>query len=132
MCFACHDGQGNYVLDKRGNNARDEKGRWEFGGGGLELFDTVEETLKKEIKEEYCTDVLSYEFLGYRDIHRVDNDKNTHWVTLDFRVLVDKDKVKNGEPHKLDVVEWFKLDVLPQPAHSQLIAFVEKYKDKLV
>lgn len=64
VCYLCHDGQGNVLLNKRGLKARDEQGRWDFGGGGLEFGDTIEATLKKEISEEYCTDVLDFDFMG--------------------------------------------------------------------
>lgn len=131
VVYFCHDGSGNVLLSKRGENSRDEKGTWDPGGGGLEFLDTVENTLRKEILEEYCTDVLEYEFLGYRDVHRINNGKKTHWIALDFKVLVDRDKVKNGEPHKLDAVEWFRVNELPQPLHSQFPTFLEKYKSKL-
>lgn len=131
VVYFCHDGKGNVLLAKRSEKARDEKGRWDIGGGGIELNDTVLNTLKKEIAEEYCTDVLDYEFLGYRDVHRECNGKNTHWIALDFKVFVDRKKAKNGEPHKFDAVEWFTLKNLPTPVHSQLPTFLEKYKDKL-
>ena len=132
VVYFCHDGKGNVLLSKRGKNARDEHGTWDPGGGGVELGDTVENTLRKEIAEEYCTDVLDYEFLGYRDILRKQNGKDTHWIAIEFKVLVDRAKVKNGEPHKLDAVEWFTLQNLPSPLHSQFPNFLEKYKDKLL
>ena len=131
VVYFCHDGNGNVVMGKRSNQARDEKGNWDIGGGGLEVEDTVEETLRKEIKEEYGTDVISFEFLGYRDVIRKQNDKQSHWVALDFKVLVDPAKVVNGEPHKFDEVKWFTLQNLPSPMHSQLPLFLEKYKGKL-
>ena len=131
VVYLSHDGKGNILLNKRGVNARDEHGTWDPGGGGLEFDDTVENTLRKEIKEEYCTDVLDYEFLGYRDIHREHNGKRTHWIALDFKVLVDRAKAKNGEPHKFDDVQWFRIDDLPSPLHSQFPKFLENYRDKL-
>lgn len=131
VSYFCHDGQGNFVMAKRGVNCRDEHGTWDPGGGGLEFGDTVENTLRKEIKEEYCTDILEFEFLGYRDAHRVHNGEKTHWIALDFKVLVDKDKVANGEPHKFDEVSWFRLDNLPTPLHSMLPAYLAKYGTKL-
>ena len=131
VVYFCYDDKGNVLFGKRSKNSRDEQGRWDIGGGGIEFNDTVENTLRKEIKEEYCTDVLDYEFLGYRDVKRKHDGKITHWTALDFKVLVDKDKAKNGEPHKFEAVEWFTLKNLPDPIHSQLPNFLEKYKDKL-
>ena len=85
---------------------------------GGEFGDTVENTLRKEIKEEYGTDILDFEFLGYQDVHREYKGKKTHWVALCFKVLVEREKVKNGEPHKFDEVKWFKLKDFPKPLHS--------------
>ena len=131
VVYFCHDGNGNFLLNKRGVNCRDEHGTWDPGGGGIEFSDTVENSLRKEIKEEYCTNVIEYEFLGFRDVHREHNGKKTHWIALDFRVLVDRNKVSNGEPHKFDSVEWFTLDKLPSPLHSQFPNFLNLYKNKL-
>jgi ADP-ribose pyrophosphatase YjhB (NUDIX family) len=127
----CHDGKGNFLMNKRSNNCRDEHGCWDNGGGSLDFGYTVEETLEKEVKEEYCSEIISYDFLGYRDVHRKHNGKETHWLALDFKVLVDPNKVANGEPHKFEEIGWFTLDTLPNPLHSQLPDFFEKYKDKL-
>lgn len=118
-------------MAKRSKKARDENGRWDTGGGGLDFDISVEETLRKEIKEEYCTDVLEQEFLGFRDVFRTHKGHQTHWVTLDFKILVDAKKVKIGEPELFTDLQWFRLDKLPNDLHSQLPAFIEKYKDKL-
>jgi 8-oxo-dGTP diphosphatase len=131
IVYFCHDGKGNFVMSKRGKNSRDEQGRWDIGGGGLEFGDTVENTIRKEIKEEYCTEVISYEFLGYRDVHRMRDGKKDHWVALDFKVLIDPKKVKNGEPHKFDDVQLFRFETMPNPVHSQFPKFLELYKRKL-
>jgi len=132
VCYLCHDGQGNILFNKRGANARDEQGKWDVGGGGLEFGDTVEETLKKEIKEEYCVDVMNFEFLGYRDLLRELNGKKTHWLTLDFIVLLNRELVKNGEPHKFDEVGWFSPNKLPSPLHPGAIKLLENNKEKIL
>lgn len=131
VVFLCTDGEGNYLFLKRSQNCRDEKGMWDCGGGGIDFGDTAEETLIREIKEEYCCDIISYEFLGYRDVHRVIDNKKSHWVALDFKVIVDKNQAKNGEPHKFEKIDWFTLDNLPSPIHSQLKYTIDKYRDKL-
>jgi len=65
VVYFCHDGKGNFLLSKRSKNCRDEHNTWDPGGGGLEFGDTVEKTLKREIKEEYCAEILLSEFLGF-------------------------------------------------------------------
>ena len=131
VVYFCHDGHGKFVMAKRSANARDERGRWDIGGGGVDFGDTVEHTLRKEIMEEYCADVLDFEFLGYRDVHREHDGAPTHWIALDFKVLVDPAKVKIGEPHKFDDIGWFTLDTLPENTHSQFPKFLELYIGKL-
>lgn len=131
VVYFCHDGDGHVLLAKRSANSRDEIGRWDIGGGAIEFNESVEETVRKEIKEEYSTDVKEIEFLGFRDVHRMSGDSPTHWIALDFKVLVDKDMARIGEPHKFDDLAWFTLDTLPSPVHSQLPTFLEKYKKHL-
>ena len=131
IVFFCKDRYGNFLMNKRSENCRDEKGRWDIGAGALKIHEKIEEALEREIKEEYGTSIINYEFLGYRDVHRKDNQKRTHWVALDFKVLVDSNIVKNGEPDKFDEIGWFRLDNIPFPVHSQLPHFLEIYKNKL-
>ena len=131
VVYFCHDGKGRFVMAKRSEHARDEQGRWDIGGGGVELHDAVADTLRKEIKEEYCTDVVSHEFLGFMDVHREHDGKNTHWIALCFKALVDPAKVAIGEPHKFDELGWFTLDSLPDNLHSQLPHFLNLYATKL-
>ena len=131
VSYICHDGKGRIVLNKRGKNSRDEQGRWDCGGGGLDFGTTVEETLRKEIKEEYGADVISFEFLGYRDVFRELDGKKTHWLAIDFMVLVHSLQVMNAEPHKFDAVEWFAPDALPAPLHFGFSQMLEKYSKKI-
>ena|SRR3989338_10506562 len=133
VVFFCHDGKGNFILGKRTKNTRDEHGRWDPGGGAVELGETIEGAFKREVREEYGTNVLDFEFLGLRDVHRVDEKGNkTHWIAFDFKVLIDKKKVKNGIPDDHEEIGWFRLDNLPSPVHSQLQNFLKKYRKKLI
>ena len=121
-------------MAKRSQNARDEKGKWDIGGGAMEFDETVEQTLRKEIKEEYNVDVLSFEFLGYRDVHRSHDGQKSHWIALDFKVLVDPTNAKINEPHKFEDLKWCPIsEMIRDPAlvHSQLPGFLEKYRKRL-
>jgi len=130
--YLVHDGKGNFLLNKRSVNCRDEHGTWDFGGGGLDFGLSVEEVMLKELKEEYCVEPISYEFLGYEDLFREINGAKTHWISIDFLVLVNPNKVKNGEPHKFDELKWFRLDALPSQLHSSIPGILKKFKDKLI
>lgn len=132
IVYFCHDGSNRFLLNKRSKLCRDEQGKWDVGGGSLEFGDDVEKRLKQEILEEYCTKVISYELLGFRDVHRVVEGQSTHWLALDFKVWVNPDTVANGEPHKFDEIGWFSLDSLPSPLHSQLYKSIRKYKSRLI
>jgi len=133
IVFCCHDGRGRFVMARRSENSRDEPGIWDIGGGGLRFDEAVEDCLRREVREEYCCEVLDYEFLGFRDAHRVHNGVKTHWVSLDHLVLVGPSQVSIGEEHKLEELGWFTLDNKPveSESHSQLPVFWAKHEEKL-
>jgi len=131
VVYFCHDTEGNILFSKRTANCRDEHEKWDIGGGGLRFGEKIEEALRREIKEEYGTEVIDYSFLGNREVLREQEGRRTHWISFDFKVLIDKSKVKNMEPHKHEKIEWFRWNNFPTPLHSQLPFFLEKYKDKL-
>ncbi len=131
VSYLCHDGQGNFVMNKRSINCRDEHGAWDFGGGGVDFGDTIEQTLLKEVKEEYCVEPSSYEFMGYFDIFRTHNNKKTHWLSMIFLVEVNRDEVQNGEPHKFEEIKWVRLDSLPTPLHTAWQYVLPKIIDKI-
>lgn len=121
-CFICYDSQGRIFMAKRSSQARDEQGRWDIGGGGLDWGLTAEANVVKEIQEEYSATPSSVEFLGYRDVFRTLPDgTSTHWLALDFAALVSPEDVVINEPDKFDDSGWFTLGTLPSPLHSQII-----------
>jgi len=48
-----------------------------------------------------------------------------------FIVQVDPTKVTIGEPHKIDRIDWFTLDHLPENLHSQLPKTIEMHLLKI-
>lgn len=133
VVFLCHDGRGNIVMNRRSINTRDEHGKWDIGGGGLKLGEKIEDCLAREIKEEYCADIIHHEFMGYRDVHRTHDSKPTHWIALDFLVHINRSQVAIGDPHKMDEIAWFSLDNLPpdEERHSQAPHFWELYEPQI-
>ncbi len=117
--FFCHDGKGNLLLSKRSKNCRDEIGRWDVGGGSMEFGEDFEEAARREIKEEYCTDVLDMKFVKHQNVIRQEEGSpRTHWICFLFLAHVNPKKVKNGDPLKIDDIGWFHPTKLPNPMHS--------------
>jgi 8-oxo-dGTP diphosphatase len=133
VCHLLHDGHGKYATHWRTSAARDEHERWDIGGGGVKFNESIIDAVKRELKEEYCADALDIHFLGWRDVFRNQDGKDTHWVTFDFKVDVDPAKVELGEPHKARDLRWVTIDEMLalDPQHSQLGVFLKKYKEKL-
>lgn len=128
VVYICHDGKGNILMNKRTGNCRDEHGCWDCGGGGVEFGETLHEALTRELQEEYLADALDYELLGHRELFREHQGLRTHWVTFDFKVLVDPERIGIGEPHMMSEIGWFTMDNLPNPLHSQVPSTFAMYK----
>lgn len=99
--FYCHDGKGNLLLHKRSNKCRDEIGNWDTGGGSMEHGETFEQAVRREVKEEYCVDIIDLKHLGVNNVIRKNGKQKTHWVAVLFAAQVDPKKVKIGEPEKM-------------------------------
>lgn len=121
MCaFYCHDGRGNILMHKRSQKCRDEQGRWDGGGGSMEFGETFEETVRREIREEYGVAVKKLQQIGAFNVLRKNGEKETHWVKVLFVALINPKGVKIGEPEKMDEIGWFSMDKLPKPLHSSM------------
>ncbi|MBI2483949.1 NUDIX domain-containing protein [Candidatus Uhrbacteria bacterium] len=88
----------------------------------------LEDALRREVKEEYCVDILEYQYLGFREVHRVKEGKPTHWIVFDYRVRIDPTLCAIGDPEKMEDITWCAPDALPSPMHSQWPDFFSRYK----
>src|SRR5512139_2254841 len=112
--FWCYNNDGQIFLAKRSKNARDEHGRWDPGAGGLKHGQTLEENVRRELKEEYDVEPFELNFIGYRDVFReLEDGTPTHWLAMDFAARVDPSDLRINEPHMFDDFGWFTLDELP-------------------
>lgn len=116
--FYCHDGNGHVLLHKRSQHCRDEQGKWDCGGGAMRFGESFEETVRREVGEEYGVEPREIVYVKSRSIVRDLGDKQSHWIANLHLVLVDRDKVTIGEPEKIDEIGWFPFDKLPEPLHS--------------
>ncbi len=116
--FYCNDGKGNFLLHKRSGSCRDEKGKWDFGGGRLEFGESPEESVLREAKEEYgVKGVIQEQLPAYSELI-VHDGKRAHWLVVPFFIKMDIRKAKIMEPEKASEIGIFALDNLPKPLHT--------------
>jgi 8-oxo-dGTP diphosphatase len=130
--FLCYDKDGEFVMAKRSQNARDEQGTWDQGAGGLKHGSSLEDNVRREVLEEYGATPQQIHYIGFDENFRVlEDDTPTHWISFHFAVLVDREEVRNNEPESFDDIGWFTLGSLPVPLHSLQKPFFEKYAQEI-
>lgn len=120
--FYCHNKKGEWLLHKRSAACRDEKGKWDSGGGKLEFGLTLEANVLKEIQEEYgCKAVIEEMLPAITLIRKTTDGLPTHWIVIPFVLLIPEEeekKVQIGDKEKMEQLGWYALGALPQPLHS--------------
>lgn len=116
-------------MHKRSEKCRDEQGRWDYGGGKLEFGQELEESVLREVQEEYgCRGEIQEQLLPHSILREL-NGVLTHWLAIPFFIKVNLEKVTNNEPDKILEIGFFTLDNLPQPLHSGAKKTMEKYQN---
>lgn len=100
--------KGEIFITKRGKKAKNEIGKWEIPGGGVEFGETLQNALKREIKEENDIQIEIIELLGVYD-HIIPDEKQ-HWVSPTFICRLVKGIPKILEPEKCDEIGLFTLE----------------------
>lgn len=120
--FYCHDGNGRWLLHRRSDKCRDEKGVWDSGGGKLEFGLTLEENVLKEIKEEYgCSATIQRQLPAITLLRQSPEGSKTHWIIVPFILIIpahEIEKVIIGDKEKMGEIGWFSFENLPHPLHS--------------
>ncbi len=106
--------KGELLMLKRGPASKNERGRWEVPGGGVDFGETQAQAVVREMKEELGVDiVVEHQLLAFDQFLP---EEGQHWVATPFIVRLKKGQTpKIIEPHKHVAMGWFPLDKLPEP-----------------
>lgn len=119
-------------LALRGQKAKNERGLWETPGGGAEFGETMEQTVVREMKEEYGFRIDPLEVFYVYD--HILHEEGQHWVAITFLCKVKVGKPKILEVGKCDAIGWFSIaeaEKLPlaQTAQHDIEELKKRYPD---
>ncbi len=93
-------------------NKSPEKGYWSIPGGRVELFEKIEDTIKREVMEETGVQVEVVDLLGICN-HIVENE-HVHWVSPSYLCKIIKGIPEIKEPKNHLDLKWFNINNLPE------------------
>lgn len=113
------------LLLKRTSKTRNQAGFWMQPGGGVEFGERVEDSVKREIKEELGIDIEILRFLSFTE--GIMPEEKQHWVALSFLGKIIGGEVQNLEPEKHEEIKWFSLNNLPEPLAQNTKDSIKEY-----
>ncbi|HEX2908600.1 MAG TPA: NUDIX domain-containing protein [Phototrophicaceae bacterium] len=102
---------GQVFLARRGPQAKNERGLWEFPGGGVEFGETLAAALQREIFEEYGIQIMVGDLLDVVD--HILPDEGQHWVSPTFICRIESGAPVIREPGKCTEIGWFDPHTMP-------------------
>jgi 8-oxo-dGTP diphosphatase len=106
------ESSGKIFLAKRGPNAKNERGLWEFPGGSVEYGEKLADALRREMLEEFGVNIEVGELLDVVDHILV--SEGQHWVSPTFicRIIYGIPEIR--EPGKCSEIGWFTPASVPE------------------
>lgn len=113
-------------------NRNPEKDKWSIPGGKVDLYEKLEETVIREIKEEVNLDVAVTRFLCMAET--INPKKEEHWVSVIYETAIIGGEAANMEQGgAIQEIRWFPIDQLPanlacfaEPAFEALAGMTDK------
>lgn len=106
------DNQGRLFMARRGPQARNEQGLWEFPGGSVEFGERLADALKREMREEYGIEIAVGNLLDVVD--HILPAEGQHWVSPTFICRIISGMPIIREPGKCTEIAWFAPDAMPE------------------
>ena len=97
---------------------------WSLPGGHMEFFEEINETAKREVKEETSLNICNIQTVGFTNDIFMDETK--HYITLFVKADYESGVLRRMEPDKCLEWKWFDTDNLPQPLFLPLQNFINE------
>ncbi len=96
-----------------------EAGAWSLPGGKIDLYETVQAAVEREVLEELGIVIKAEDLLCI--MNHIDPDAHVHWVAPVFLVTDYEGAPRLCEPGKHAALGWFELDDLPSPLARSVV-----------
>ena len=108
---------------------RADTGGWGLPGGYMEYGESIEQTLKREFKEDAGFEILDCKFLKNFDqeFFKYPNGDQTQVLTPFYLVTKVKEGTPQFDPHETKAVDFFDFDDLPEiyfDSHKRILAYL--------
>ncbi len=126
-------GCGAFILNEKKElllqlrNKAPEKEYWSIPGGKVEMFETFEDAVKREIKEEVGVEIEVGELIGICD--HIIKAEEKHWVSPSYLCRIVNGEPRIMEPTKHLDMQWFALDQLPEKLTITTQFAIQKYQE---
>ena len=124
------DERGRLFLARRGPEAKNERGLWEFPGGSVELGETLACALQREMREEYGIEIAVGDLLDVVD--HILPDEGQHWVSPTYVCTIVSGQPTIREADKCTEIGWFAPDKVPNELTQVTQANLAHYRMRLV
>lgn len=118
--------KGNKILlgKRKGSHG---SGEFALPGGHLEMHESFEDCVQRELDEEVGTDVKvkRIDFLCVTNMRKY---HPKHYADIGMLAEWQSGKPKVMEPHKVSDWQWYDLDDLPSPIFGGLQNYIEAYR----
>ncbi len=102
--------QKKILLGKRKNSFR--AGTWGIPGGRVGITESIEDAMKRELREETGVKPIQYKYLGV--VREYQKENNGPFIFFIFKCTKYAGDIKNMEPDKCEGWVWHDLNKLPK------------------
>ncbi|OIM25849.1 ADP-ribose pyrophosphatase [Oenococcus oeni] len=109
---------------------RADTGGWGLPGGYMEYGESIEQTLKREFKEDAGLEIIDYKFLKNFDqeFFKYPNGDQTQVLTPFYLVTKVKEGKPQFDPHETSRVDFFDFNDLPEihfASHKRILTYLQ-------
>ena len=121
MCIIYNEAENKMLLEKRTDN-----GMWCVPGGAIELGETLEEALRREVKEETSLDIFNPRLFDVRaNVHMVYPNQDEVYYTDVVYLITEYDGELKPDAESREL-RWVPINELPEIMPTQ-VYYVEKF-----